>query len=573
MPWLSRHNSYDSTNSEDASSSTQLATADSKVTFIPAQIDGLCGTSVVSRKKTMAQALVNDLRIVMQNLDCTSSMTSILRRDKFWRRYWYSWEDSRDALLQSCLSMTQIWTLVSIGPMFLFFPASIITIYAIMFWLVTLALSWPLNKRALVTIKRNAAPMTADLSDEQWFFVNGPMTRFAASCFSLYVLLTWASDRALYQHCERISHTFSRPVIGIHNTTRGPMLDFLNALFLRATHSPSNCTRSVVSQLRDACLNNSVRKVVVLGHSTGALHISLALDALYADLPVDVLSKLEIYTFGAASTHFNNPLIRLESLKSTFSPTEATQATFTRADGTIKSPVKATLASLGHRIEDHERVIPHIEHYALANDMSARCGILHSIRNVMDGRFCGRVFVVNDGPSLGSQISNGFLFREHYMDVLFPLNTTEPILDEIVSVDISTAEKREFTAMGIALPMKTIVHPDHRRESIDQMMMGSSMGSPEISPRTNGRPKRNHVVRTVSSEKRSSWGTAGTLGIDGVGKARLGAKECEGRTMRQLSRLWRYERGGQPVGEGVPVLNGFGVGMNGNGMGHTYGMM
>lgn len=371
----------------------------------------------------------------------------------------------------------------------------------------------------------------------------------------------------MYHHCERISHTFSREITGIHNSTHGPILDLLSTLFLRAAGYPTSCTRTLTSQLRDACLNNSIRKVIVLGHSTGALHISLALGALHADLPVDVLSKLEIYTFGAASTHLSNPLLRLESLKSAFSPTETTQATFTRADGTIKSPVKATLASLGHRIEDHERVITHVEHYALQNDLSARCGILHSIRNVLDGRFCGRVFIMSNNQRSASKHGSGFLFEEHYLDALFPLNSHGSVLDEVVSVDISTAEKREFTAMGVALPMKSIIPPDRHRESIDGIMMGVS--SPELSPKLNGsrgkRAVRGALAKT--SENRSSWGTAGALGIDGVGKARMGARECEGRTARQLSRLWRYVQGGRPIGEGVPVMNGVGVGCE-----HGHGM-
>jgi hypothetical protein len=60
------------------------------------------------------------------------------------------------------------------------------------------------------------------------------------------------------------------------------------------------------------------------------------------------------------------------------------------------------------------------------------------------------------------------------------------------------------------------------------------------------------------TEKRS-WGTAETMGVDCVGRARPGAKECEGRTVRQLSRFWMFKRGGKPVGEGVPLLMRLGM--------------
>lgn len=39
-------------------------------------------------------------------------------------------------------------------------------------------------------------------------------------------------------------------------------------------------------------------------------------------------------------------------------------------EGSISSPVKATLISLWYRVEDMERVISHVEHYVLAGDMS-----------------------------------------------------------------------------------------------------------------------------------------------------------------------------------------------------------
>lgn len=203
----------------------------------------------------------------------------------------------------------------------------------------------------------------------------------------------------------------------------------------------------------------------------------------------------------------------------------------------------------------------------------------------------------------------GFLFDEHYLDLLFPeLERNGEAMDQIVEVDIATAEKREFTAQGVALPLKAL--------NLSPMMMGptnglglgigslagmasiNGAGTPRESPNGSPRPRKYSPSerrsgswgsdRSVSggsisgngngngngavnnngngrSEKRRSWGTAETMGIDCVGRARTGAKECEGRTVRQLSRLWRFGRGGRPVGEGVPFANGVGH-AGGNGM-------
>jgi hypothetical protein len=223
---------------------------------------------------------------------------------------------------------------------------------------------------------------------------------------------------------------------------------------------------------------------------------------------------------------------------------------YMRPDGNITSPVKATLASLGRRVEDQERVIPHVEHYALASDIFARCGVLHNTRNVLHNRFCGRVFVLDEkamrrpNGSVVSTAAGGFMLNEHYLDLLFPTDTHHHIdfLNQVVEVDRETAEKREFTAQGVALPQKSISRHSSENRSRNQS------DSPSVSPK---------------SENIASWET--TVGVNGVGKARVAAKECEGKTVKQLSRLWRYAHGGRPVAEGVTVVNGVGKGMGRHG--------
>lgn len=223
---------------------------------------------------------------------------------------------------------------------------------------------------------------------------------------------------------------------------------------------------------------------------------------------------------------------------------------YTRPDGGIASPVKATLASLDHLVEDHERVIPHVEHYALASDIFARCGVLHNTRNVLHNRFCGRVFVLDEkamkrpNGSIISTTAGGFMLNEHYLDLLFPTETHHHIdfLNQVVEVDMETAEKREFTAQGVALPQKSFSRQSSENRSLSQS------DSPNVSP---------------LGENIASWETA--VGVNGVGRARVAAKECEGKTVKQLSRLWRYAHGGRPVGEGVAVVNGVGKGMGRHG--------
>jgi hypothetical protein len=350
-----------------------------------------------------------------------------------------------------------------------------------------------------------------------------------------------------------MSSTFGRPIIGIHNRTFGLFFDLVTLLLQHSLNIPTPCTLALGAQIRDACLTNSVRKVVLIGHSTGCSHISIALDQLHASLPIDVLSKLEIYTFGSVAAHLSNPCLAVEN------PGAGT-FNYTRPDGSIASPVKATLASLGHRIEDHERVIPHVEHYALTSDIFARCGVLHHTRNTLDNRFCGRVFVLTDEvirkPDLIRSATNsgGFMLNEHYLNLLFPTSPSHSpdVLNLVVAVDIETAEKREFTAQGVALPQKSISISRYCPETNANSRNNSKSNSPDTSPKT---------------VNRASWESAAMGGANGVGKARIAARECEGKTVRQLSRLWRYVNGGRPVGEGVAVVNGAGQRVSGNGLG------
>lgn len=349
-------------------------------------------------------------------------------------------------------------------------------------------------------------------------------------------------------------------MIGIHNRTSGLIFDLYIILLQRCLNISTPCTLTLASQIRHACLTNSVRKVVLISHSTGALHVSIALDQLHASLPVGALSKLEIYTFGSGAAHLSNPCLKPGNPYGLSVVGDTESLNYTRLNGNIAS-VKATPTPFSSHFGDHECAIPHVEHYALASDIFARCGVLHNTRNVLDNRFCGRVFVLDDGqisktngksfPANGG----GFLMIEHYLDLLFPNEGRDAgdILNQVVHVDIETAEKREFTAQGVALPQKSTkparICPKHGGED-----------SPSVSPKTK------FSSGGERAEKRTSWEMAAAMNVGGLGEAKVAARECEGRTVKQLSRLWRYLHGARPVGEGVAITNGVGKGHNGKSM-------
>lgn len=109
------------------------------------------------------------------------------------------------------------------------------------------------------------------------------------------------------------------------------------------------------------------------------------LDWLMADLSHDVISKLEIFTFGNAARHFNNPLVR---------------------DHKGGNAVDESKGGRG------ERVIKYIEHYANSNDFVANIGVLAFTspehQPFAEGNaFAGIVFK-RDGM--------GHLLNMHYLD-------------------------------------------------------------------------------------------------------------------------------------------------------------
>jgi hypothetical protein len=125
-------------------------------------------------------------------------------------------------------------------------------------------------------------------------------------------------------------------------------------------------------------LNEKYEKIVLILHSQGGIEGGLIFDWLFDALDEKTLGKLEIYTFGNAANHWNNP---------------------TRKYTNQGKP---------------ERCIPHIEHYVNSQDFVAMWGILDFIR--IPGRYLGDVFI---------RQGSGHLLNQHYLDTMFPLSHDE----------------------------------------------------------------------------------------------------------------------------------------------------
>ncbi|EGD99028.1 hypothetical protein TESG_06388 [Trichophyton tonsurans CBS 112818] len=219
-------------------------------------------------------------------------------------------------------------------------------------------------------------------TEERWIFING-------------VVVT---SYGLEQNCRQLAEIFRRPITGIQNHTFGLIGDLLECIIQRAFSYNTYDVRVAYDYLKKVLVDPGVQKVVLICHSQGAIVASLALDMLFADLPAKQMAKLEIFTFGSAADHFNNPL---------------------------------NDAGTGG-------VIRHIEHYVNKNDPVPQWGVLRSISNPKN-KYAGRVFICGDG--------RGHLFNQHYLSQMFPLGaeispSNACFVNHTVSVDKRVMEAR-----------------------------------------------------------------------------------------------------------------------------------
>ncbi|KAF8253950.1 hypothetical protein K440DRAFT_592686 [Wilcoxina mikolae CBS 423.85] len=273
--------------------------------------------------------------------------------------------------------LVPLWIQIPGGPWLV-----IAAVYAAVVW----AFAWVLNRTPEGAVIESV-PELKEAAGEKWVFVNGVMAG------------RWWVQAGV----DEISRLFGRPVDAIHNRTFGLVLDLIQCLIQRDLGLTSGCVKETYKQLRTHLLQRDpinkdewrYKKVIVIAHSQGGLITSLALDMLFADLADDVLSRLEIYTFGNAANHFNNP-----------------PNAYTPASGgeTIRFPT-----------------IKHIEHYANEFDFVSRLGVLAyhpGPRNkgsgegaeflewrMHDNQFAGKLFM---RPGKG-----GHQFVMHYLDEMF----------------------------------------------------------------------------------------------------------------------------------------------------------
>ncbi|KAI5843615.1 hypothetical protein BZA05DRAFT_321457, partial [Tricharina praecox] len=368
--------------------------------YIPSQLEAPA-TAALTLRASPFKLLLDDAKLVLSLVRWIPGIFLPLRSKNRYAESSPTRANLQDISLHISLFFLTISALSLGARILLAFPGWVTILYALVCWLALMALCRPLNYGPRVL--HSAVDLTAYPTHprERWIFVNG----------------ICAGTRWLQENLDMISTIFRRPVTGVHNRTYGLIFDLFECLVQRDFSYMTDDIRIAYNTLKETLLDEDVDKVVLVTHSQGGIIVAAAVDALCADLPPAAFDKLEIYTFGCAANHFNNPPRCIQCHNGSCNP----------------------LPGLPRHPPSNKRQISVIEHYANSNEFVARLGVLRFVKGQGENEFVGKVFT-----RLGE---SGHLFCQHYLDPMFGDHAT--FLDEEVVVEEGVVVGRAADAQGV----------------------------------------------------------------------------------------------------------------------------
>ncbi|KAF2418453.1 hypothetical protein EJ08DRAFT_666199 [Tothia fuscella] len=306
---------------------------------------------------------------------------------------------------------------------------------------------------------------------EYWIYLNG-----------VSVGADW-----LQANCDRLSHTFGRRIVGILNPTDGIIFDLIQCMVQRNLSYSTSDVRDAYQLIKEALLNEEYSKVVFILHSQGGIEGGLVVDWLLDEIPQDRLQRLEVYTFGNAANHFNNPHRSLASAENSM-----------------------TLNTENNR---PTKALRYVEHYANDGDFVAQFGVLNFTQ--VSNRFMGRVF---------KSPNSGHLLNMHYLHEMFPLETVDGV---IRAKDVS-----EFMEMSVTKDPET---PDAREDLLTSIFGSGTQREAASSMAFVGDVNTPLSPLTLNSALPAD---------DGAGSG--SQQSWEQWKVKHFSRLWQYRNGNGP---------------------------
>ncbi|KAJ4387890.1 hypothetical protein N0V93_008493 [Gnomoniopsis smithogilvyi] len=397
-----------------------------------------------------------------------------------------------------------------------------------------------------------AKPDQPRFAHEQWVFLNG-----------VAVGSHWMKS-----NLNRLALTFGRPIVGIHNRTSGIVFDVIECLVQRSLSYATEDIRVCYRIMKEKLYDPRYSKVVFIVHSQGGIEGGLVLDWLLQELPQNLLSKLEVYTFGNAANHFNNPFHTVgNQAKAERRPLmgaqDAVGAVGLSEEKFEKEHYKGDHANDGHYHApnglDHRRpptptsppllntnadqnhmpvvetpiskapttrparAIRTIEHYAHTTDFVALWGVIHfattPLASNMIPRFLGRLFAYECPNGRG-----GHQLVQHYLDGMFPLER-----DPVTGRFVGTKEN------GNAFMESYVTVCSSKKRSLNG----------------NKACKREDVLGswldTLEADDGDEDGKMHMITGDSASLVRQKMGLCEQKVqVKELSRLWKYRNGRIP---------------------------
>jgi hypothetical protein len=199
MPWLSRQSSAEHSVSHPKSKSTPTTPPQDQdrnqknmenpgaqnmptVTFIPALIDGLCGTNPPHTQSSPLALLWSSLVVLLRTMAEFPSMLWHALTLKTMRAYASSPTDLRDLAIMCMLGCMQMMLFVGIIPMMLCLPGLMAVPILALMLVANEAGCWVVNggQRGMTWVRGVAGTKDGcgeEFEDEAWIFVPGPGTR------------------------------------------------------------------------------------------------------------------------------------------------------------------------------------------------------------------------------------------------------------------------------------------------------------------------------------------------------------------------------------------------------------
>ncbi|KAK4165654.1 hypothetical protein QBC43DRAFT_234986 [Cladorrhinum sp. PSN259] len=476
------------------------------MTYIPPLCDGACGTVPRSQQQSMWSMMREEMMCMVKMMPniCWAMLT---------QRKHMSWADMGHMMMHTMLTCMEILMMVMAVPMWMMLPGAMFAMWMGCCAMMVMAMCWMLNGKDQMHMSSPESAsegwmMGQDMENEKWIFMGG---------------MGMSSRHCHMNTLPMLCRMFGRPMMCICMTTWGMPFDMMCMMMQRCMVMPSQVRRNLYTQMRTALLDDNMQRCVVMCHNDSCVLVSQAVSQLCCDLPADKMRKLEIYTFGSAASEFMLPAgeSMLES-----------------------SPMHPNDSSL---LMNSERKGVHVEHFAMTTDPFAQMGILQGVREKMNGRYCGGVFVMNDttmmknGKMMATEktmVSSKMrmmnkimmpmmpcsgLMVEDYLMALFPAqmmmcmgssasaaSSCRSMMDNTMIIDRDCAEKREISAMS---NYHAASHP---------MKKGA---------------KRLSWTGLAAGASQKNGMSAGYIGLE---MARKGCKGCDGHKGREVSWLMRY---------------------------------